>query len=138
LLGDRFRFAASACRCKPHPSLVLLAYTAAELLAMLPFTPGGLGFVAASLVGTLTLADVPSADALAVTLLYRIVGYWLPLPAGGMAYLLFRRRCDAGSVASDLRSGSSGIGRSREPMEPPPAIDHLGSVRAAVWGATSG
>jgi uncharacterized membrane protein YbhN (UPF0104 family) len=29
----------------PRPSLVVLAYTAAELLALLPFTPGGLGFV---------------------------------------------------------------------------------------------
>jgi uncharacterized protein (TIRG00374 family) len=76
----------------PQPSLVLLAYTGAELLALVPFTPGGLGFVEAGLVGTLSLAGVPSRDALAATLLYRIVSYWLPLPAGGVAYLLFRRR----------------------------------------------
>jgi hypothetical protein len=25
-------------------------------------------------------------------LLYRLVAYWLPIPAGGVAYLLFRRR----------------------------------------------
>jgi uncharacterized protein (TIRG00374 family) len=75
----------------PRPSLVLLAYTAAELLALLPFTPGGLGFVEAGLVGTLTLAGVPGRDALAATLLYRIIAYWLPLPAGGLAYLLFER-----------------------------------------------
>ncbi len=31
----------------PRPSLVVLAYTAADLLALLPFTPGGLGFVEA-------------------------------------------------------------------------------------------
>jgi len=84
----------------PHPSLVLLAYTAAELLALLPFTPGGLGFVEAGMVGTLTLAGVPSADALAATLLYRIVAYWLPLPAGGTAYLLFRHRYDVGPAVS--------------------------------------
>jgi uncharacterized protein (TIRG00374 family) len=76
----------------PRPSLVLLAYTAGELLALIPFTPGGLGFVEAGLVGTLTLAGVPGPDALAATLLYRLVAYWLPLPAGGVAYLLFRRR----------------------------------------------
>jgi uncharacterized membrane protein YbhN (UPF0104 family) len=40
----------------------------------------------------LTLAGVPSQDAVTATLLYRIVSYWLPLPAGGVAYLLFRRR----------------------------------------------
>jgi uncharacterized protein (TIRG00374 family) len=76
----------------PRPSLVLLAYTAGELLALIPFTPGGVGFVEVGLVGTLTLAGVPASDALAATLLYRLVAYWLPLPAGGVAYLLFRRR----------------------------------------------
>jgi uncharacterized protein (TIRG00374 family) len=76
----------------PRPSLVLLAYTAGELLALIPFTPGGLGFVEAGLVGMLTLAGVPGPDALTATLLYRLVAYWLPLPAGGIAYLLFRRR----------------------------------------------
>jgi hypothetical protein len=79
-------------RAEPHGTLRVLAYTAAELLALLPFTPGGLGFVEAGLVGTLTLASVPGSDALAATLLYRLAAYWLPIPAGGVAYLLFRHR----------------------------------------------
>jgi uncharacterized protein (TIRG00374 family) len=81
-----------AVGANPRPSLVLLAYTAAEVLALVPATPGGLGFVEAGLVGTLRLAGVPGADALTATLLYRIVAFWLPLPAGAMAYALFRRR----------------------------------------------
>jgi uncharacterized protein (TIRG00374 family) len=76
----------------PRPSLVLLAYAAAGLLALVPLTPGGLGFVEAGLVGMLTLAGVQGGDALAATLLYRLVSYWLPLPAGGIAYVLYRRR----------------------------------------------
>ena len=76
----------------PRPSLVLLAFVTAKLLTLLSITPDGLGFVEAGLVGTLTVAGVAAADALAATLLYRIVSYWLPLPAGGIAYLLFRRR----------------------------------------------
>jgi uncharacterized protein (TIRG00374 family) len=64
------------------------------LLALIPLTPGGLGFVEAGLVGTLTLAGVHANDALTATLLYRLVSYWLPLPAGGIAYLLFRLRYD--------------------------------------------
>jgi uncharacterized membrane protein YbhN (UPF0104 family) len=76
----------------PRPSLVLLAYAAAQLLALIPLTPGGVGFVEAGLVGTLTLAGVSGSDALAATLLYRLVSYWLPLPAGAVAYVLFRRR----------------------------------------------
>jgi uncharacterized protein (TIRG00374 family) len=85
-------FALRAVGANPRPSLVVLAYAAAELLALLPFTPGGLGFVEAGLVGTLTVAGVPGPDALAATLLYRLAAYWLPIPAGGVAYLLFRRR----------------------------------------------
>ncbi|TCN28863.1 hypothetical protein EV644_1425 [Kribbella orskensis] len=84
----------------PRPSLVVLAYVAGELLALLPFTPGGLGFVEAGLVGMLTLAGVPSGDALAATLLYRIVAYWLPLLAGGVAYLLFRHRYGSSNAQS--------------------------------------
>jgi uncharacterized protein (TIRG00374 family) len=76
----------------PQPSLVLLTYAATEVLMLVPVTPGGLGFVEAGLVGMLALAGVSGADALAATLLYRIVSFWLPLPAGGVAYVLFRRR----------------------------------------------
>ncbi len=85
-------FALKAVGANPKPSLVVLAYASAELLALIPFTPGGLGFVEAGLVGTLTLAGVPGSDALAATLLYRLVSYWIPIPAGGVAYLLFRHR----------------------------------------------
>ena len=81
-----------AVGASPRPSLVLLAYAAAEVLALIPLTPGGLGFVEAGLVGMLTLAGIPGPDALTATLLYRLVAYWLPIPAGGVAYLLFRRR----------------------------------------------
>lgn len=81
-----------AVGANPRPSLVMLAYASAELLAQVPFTPGGLGFVEAGLVGTLTLAGVTGPAALAATLLYRLVSYWLPIPVGGIAHLLFRRR----------------------------------------------
>ena len=81
-----------AVGAEPRPSLVILAYVAAELLALIPFTPGGLGFVEVGLAGMLVLAGVPGGEALTATLLYRIVFFWLPLPAGGVAYALFKRR----------------------------------------------
>jgi uncharacterized protein (TIRG00374 family) len=81
-----------AVGAEPQPSLVLLAYAGAALLALVPFTPGGLGFVEAGLVGALSLAGVAPGDALLATLTYRLVSYWLPIPAGGVAYLAFRRR----------------------------------------------
>lgn len=77
---------------RPRLSLVLLAFAVAGVLAMIPITPGGLGFVEAGLTAMLTLAGVPANDALLATLAYRVVSYWLPLPAGAGAYLLFRHR----------------------------------------------
>ena len=76
----------------PRPSLVLLAYAATGIIALLPLTPGGLGIVEASLSGLLVLAGVPGGKAFVATLAYRLASYWLPLVAGLVAYLLFRRR----------------------------------------------
>jgi len=76
----------------PDPGLVLLAYSAAAVLAMIPITPGGLGFVEAGLTATLVVAGVDPADAVLATLAYRLVSFWLPLPAGLAAYLAFRHR----------------------------------------------
>jgi hypothetical protein len=59
---------------------------------MIPLTPGGLGFVEAGLVGMLVLAGVGATDAAVATLAYRLVSFWLPIPAGGVAYLMFRHR----------------------------------------------
>ena len=75
-----------------RPSLVLLAFCAAQALGTLPLTPGGLGFVEAGLTGTLALAGVPGGDAVVATLAYRLVSYWLPIPAGGVAAIVHRRR----------------------------------------------
>jgi uncharacterized protein (TIRG00374 family) len=77
---------------RPRPSLVLLAYVVAAVLGMIPITPGGLGFVEAGLTATLVVAGVTATDATIATLAYRLVSYWLPLPAGLIAYGLYRRR----------------------------------------------
>jgi hypothetical protein len=80
---------------RPNPSLVLLAYAATAVLTLLPITPGGLGIVEASLSGLLVLAHVPSANAVVATLAFRLGSYWLPTMAGGVCYVLYRRRYGA-------------------------------------------
>jgi uncharacterized protein (TIRG00374 family) len=65
-----------------RPGLVLLAFCAAQLLAQIPVTPGGLGFVEAGLTATLALAGVPAGDAVVATFVYRLFAYWLQLPFG--------------------------------------------------------
>ena len=75
----------------PRLGLVMMAYGAAAVLAMIPITPGGLGFVEAGLTSLLTLAGIPAADALLATLAYRIVSFWLPLALGPLAWAVFQR-----------------------------------------------
>jgi uncharacterized protein (TIRG00374 family) len=84
--------ALAAVGSQPRPSLVLLAFTASQVLGMIPITPGGLGFVEAGLTSTLTLAGVPAGEAVLATLVYRLASYWLPILAGLFAYGAFSRR----------------------------------------------
>jgi uncharacterized protein (TIRG00374 family) len=81
-----------ATGARPNPSLVLLAYAATAVIALVPITPGGIGIVEASLSGLLVLANVPSSSAVLATLVFRLGSYWLPTIAGGVCYVLFRRR----------------------------------------------
>jgi uncharacterized protein (TIRG00374 family) len=83
--------ALAAVGSTPRASLVLLAFCAAQLLAQIPLTPGGLGFVEAGLTGMLTLAGVSAGDAVLATFAYRLFSYWLPLPAGLVGYVVHRR-----------------------------------------------
>ena len=83
----------------PRPTLILLSFCAAQLLAQVPITPGGLGVVEAGLTGTLVLIGVPAGAAAVATLAYRLVSYWLALPAGGVAYLVHRRHIRRGHVS---------------------------------------
>lgn len=84
--------ALAAVGARPHPSLVLLGYVIAALLAQIPMTPGGLGFVEVGLAATLSLAGVGAAEATTAVLAYRLVSFWLPIPAGLISALAFRRR----------------------------------------------
>lgn len=81
-----------AIGANPRPSLILLAFAGAAVLGMIPITPGGLGFVEAGLVGMLTISGIPASDALLATLAYRMFQFWLPIPAGLVAYVVFRSR----------------------------------------------
>jgi uncharacterized protein (TIRG00374 family) len=83
--------ALTAVHADSRPSTVLLAFCAAQFLGTLPLTPGGLGFVEAGLSGTLVLAGVPAGAAVVATLGYRLVSFWLPIPAGGAAAIVHRR-----------------------------------------------
>ncbi len=92
--------ALAAVGSHPRPALVLLAFCVAQVLAQIPITPGGLGFVEAGLTATLALAGVTAGDAVLATLAYRLFSYWLPLPLGLVAAVVHRRRYGRGALAS--------------------------------------
>jgi putative heme transporter len=102
--------ALTAVGANPRPSLVLLAFCAVQALGSLPLTPGGLGFVEAGLTGTLALAGVPGGQAVVATLAYRLVSFWLPIPAGGVAAIVHRRRYGTEEVEPPEAAASAGGG----------------------------
>jgi uncharacterized protein (TIRG00374 family) len=75
----------------PNVAGVLVAFGLANVLAVIPITPGGLGIVEAALPATLLGFGVPSAIAVNGVLSYRLAAFWLPIPLGGIAYLTVRR-----------------------------------------------
>ncbi|MCB1246254.1 MAG: flippase-like domain-containing protein, partial [Acidimicrobiia bacterium] len=81
-----------AIGASPRPSLVLVAFAGSSVLAMIPLTPGGLGFVEVGLSAMLIAAGVPANDATLATLIFRLFQFWLPIPAGAVAYIMFKRR----------------------------------------------
>jgi uncharacterized protein (TIRG00374 family) len=72
------------------PIDVLVAYGLANILAVIPLTPGGLGVIELTTVSVLTGFGVPAGEATAGVLCWRLVNFWLPIPFGGAAYLSLR------------------------------------------------
>lgn len=73
------------------PVYLLVAYGLANILAVIPVTPGGLGIIEGVLVPTLVGFGVPNKSiALLAVLIYRFFNFWLPIPVGGSCYLSLR------------------------------------------------
>lgn len=60
----------------------LLAYTFGNIMASLVPTPGGLGAAEAGIYAGLSVVGVGSTDAMTITLLYRLITYWIPTIPG--------------------------------------------------------
>lgn len=72
----------------PHLSVVLLSYSLAYFVSTLSSLPGGGATFEATMTVTMTTLGVDAADALSVTLLYRLLAFWLPLV---LSAIIFRR-----------------------------------------------
>ncbi len=78
---------------------LLVAFGLANVLAVIPITPGGLGVVETTLVAVLIGFGVDSAVAGLAVPTYRLAEFWLPIPLGGLAYLSLRRDQRAGKLS---------------------------------------
>jgi putative heme transporter len=87
------------------PIDVLVAYGLANILAVIPVTPSGLGVVELTIVAVLTRFGVAGGVAAAGVLSWRLVNFWLPIPFGGASYLslrLSRARAHSGAGANPV------------------------------------
>ena len=72
------------------PIDTLVAYGLANILAVIPITPSGLGVVEITVIAVLKGFGVPGGVAAAGVLTWRLVNFWLPIPFGGASYLSLR------------------------------------------------
>jgi uncharacterized protein (TIRG00374 family) len=74
----------------PPIAVILMGYLIGQLGGLLP-VPGGIGGIDGGLIGTLIVYGTPAAATGAAVLLYRVILFWLPLLAGGVAFWSLRR-----------------------------------------------
>jgi uncharacterized protein (TIRG00374 family) len=86
------------------PIDVLVAYGLANILAVIPVTPSGLGVIELTIIAVLKGFGVAGDAAAAGVLTWRLVNFWLPIPFGGLSYLSLRFRNVRAPAAKPLAS----------------------------------
>ncbi|MDE0805302.1 MAG: YbhN family protein [Acidimicrobiales bacterium] len=92
---------------------LLVAYGLANVLAAVPLSPGGLGVIETTLIVTLVGFGTPRATASLGVAAYRIVQFWLPIPAGAVAWATLaggRKRDALPAMVNDSRGGGAPSG----------------------------
>ena len=110
-----------------NPFELFAAYGIANVLAVLPITPGGLGVIDASAPALLVSFGVTRSPATLAVLAWRLVNFWLPIPVGAAAYVSLRVPRGSGLRARrralhDMASDAAGAGPTAPlPVTRPPA-----------------
>jgi uncharacterized protein (TIRG00374 family) len=107
-----------------NPDGLLVAFGLANVLAVLPITPGGLGVVEATLTSILVAFGTPRGAATLGVICYRFINFWLPIPLGGLSYLSLQvERARPGGHGGRLRPRLHMLRPTRQPAiadEPQP------------------
>jgi uncharacterized membrane protein YbhN (UPF0104 family) len=96
LLSSGYILCLAACvaafgRSVPIASIAVVYLTGSVIGGIFP-TPGGLGAVEIALTSGLNLAGLPTAAAGSAVLLFRLITFWLPVPAGWIALSYLERK----------------------------------------------
>jgi uncharacterized protein (TIRG00374 family) len=83
---------------------LLVAYSLACLVGLVPITPGGLGIIEGVLVPTIVGFGTPQGIALLGVLTWRLAQYWLPMPLAVLAYASLKAGPLRRSVREDTRA----------------------------------
>jgi uncharacterized membrane protein YbhN (UPF0104 family) len=70
---------------------LLLAYAVTQLATTVPLVPGSIGVAEGSMAAALVCSGVHPSAAIAGVLVYRLVSFWLVLPAGWLAWRYLNR-----------------------------------------------
>lgn len=97
------------------PFELFAAYGIANVLAVIPITPGGLGFVEASAITLLVSFGVQNKVATLAVLGWRLVNFWLPIPVGAGCYISLRVQRGAGF--GERRRALSNMPIDAQPLE---------------------
>lgn len=81
------------------PLWVIVAFGVANLVAMVPVTPGSLGVVETTLAVVLIGFGAAASPVFLGVAAYRLVHYWLPIPGAALAYSLLRATRRSGAEA---------------------------------------
>lgn len=94
-----------------RPDSLIVAFCVANISAVIPITPGGLGVLDATMIAMLSFFGYGVAAGFGVPV-YRLAQYVLPILLGGLAYLTLRLgpwRIDRENPLADLRAETGAI-----------------------------
>ncbi|MET9488924.1 YbhN family protein [Nocardia sp. NPDC006630] len=119
-------FACYAVGADPRLAGLMLAFAAGKAVGTIPFAPGGIVYVDATLIYSLTAAaGLPAAQAVAAAFLYRLISFILVAIIGWIVFLFLFRKPHDDDAAYEKEFEERGTPLIAEPRRPnaPPGED---------------
>lgn len=83
----------------PHFSLIIFAYAASLLFGRITLAPGGIGAAEATLILIFLESGIDANLTVAAVLIYRIMSFWLPIPAGAISFYSLRKKTSEAQIS---------------------------------------